>query len=126
MACEFFSFKEYLAGNFMFFLATWNVKIDVRLTSGKLDCLSEMKVLGIVFDDRLTWQNQTEKTYCIATSPSMKPSLQLHNEFPSRSNFKKVNTSFLTFNMRLRSGLIAYQKNVTLKLHQPITGQSEC
>jgi len=28
-----------------------DVKIDVRLTSGKLDWMSEMKVLGIVFDD---------------------------------------------------------------------------
>jgi len=64
-------------------------KIAMWLSSGKLECLSEMKGSGIIFDDRLTCQNHMEKA--IATRHSMKPSLHLLNKCLSRPNFKKIN-----------------------------------
>jgi len=66
-------------------------KITVPTNNGALPCLSEMKVLGVLFDDRLSWVPQLNKV--CKSCQSLKPSLHYLNKRLSRDSLKKVISS---------------------------------
>jgi len=66
-------------------------KINVTLPSGPLAWLPDMRILGVQFDENMSWSKQLEKV--VASCQRMKPALHVLNKKLSRNNFKKVISS---------------------------------